>query len=464
MPEFFDTHCHLQDPRFDADRDTVVARAGEMRMLAVGSDFPSSRRAVAVAEQYENVYAAVGVHPTETADFANDPAAALAELQTLAASNDKIIAIGETGLDYHTPPFDADTQRAAFLAHLDLARELNLPVVLHARDAAAEVLGLVAPFVQAGGKAVWHCYSAPKKQLAELTARALALDLWLGISGMITYEEQRALRAQIKQIPDRHLLLDTDSPYLIPRPRELDRNEPGQCRRIAAALAEVRDVSIEDIARVTTRNACEFLGLDAPAAATEIVYPIRDSLYVNLTAQCNNACTFCARNQSFVVKGHDLALAAEPSAEEVIAAIGDGGAYREIVFCGFGEPTMRLDAMKTVSKYAKERLGKPTRLNTNGLANLQYGRDIAPELAGIIDAVSVSLNAATAAQYQELCRSNFGERAFFALQDFARSCLRYGIATTLTVVAMPGIDLTAVEQIARNLGANFRVRSFVDAG
>ncbi|GHV19632.1 radical SAM protein [Planctomycetales bacterium] len=459
MSAFFDSHCHLQDERFDADRDAVVERAGAMRMLVVGSDLPSSRRGAELTLQYKNIYAAVGVHPTETETFGD---ADLAALKELAAEFPRVVAVGETGLDYHHEPFDAATQRRAFLAHLALARELNLPVVLHARDAAAEVLDLVAPFMQSGGRAVWHCYSAPKKQLPALTARALSLNLYLGISAMITYEEQRALREQIKQIPDRHLLLDTDSPYLLPRPRVADRNEPANCRRLAEALAEIRGVTVADIARITTRNAEEFLGLETPAAPS-VVYPIRDALYVNLTARCNNACVFCARNRSYTVKGHNLALASEPTTAEVIAAIGDGGDYREIVFCGFGEPTMRLDELKQAARYAKSR-GKPTRLNTNGLADLQYGREIAAELVGLIDAVSISLNATTAAQYQALCQSNFGERAFGALQDFARACLRRGMATTLTVVEMPSLDLSAAKKIADDIGANFRVRSCVDAG
>lgn len=463
VPPLFDTHCHIQSERFAEDLPEVLSRAAHMRLLAVSSTAAYSRAAVALAERHENIYAGVGIHPTDTQDYAG-----CGELRDIIdtaspAARAKILAIGETGLDYHEEPFDRETQRRAFQDHIDLAAEFRLPLVLHARDCGAEVLEMVAPFVRAGGKAVWHCYSAPKKELPALTDRALELGLYFGISGMVTYEEQRRLREQILRIPDRFLLLDSDSPYLIPRPRAADRNEPSLCRQTAEKLAEVRGVSLTDIARITFRNACDFLGLPPPPEKEKIAYPIRDSLYLNLTGRCNNACVFCARNQSYVVKGHNLALASEPTVAEIKAAMGDFSQYREVVFCGFGEPTLRLDAVKEIAAYAHE-CGKPTRLNTNGLANLQYGRDIAPELKGLIDTVSVSLNSADPAQYAALCRSTFKERAFPGLQEFVRACLREGIKTVLTVVAMPEIDVAAAEKLARGLGAEFRARSFVDAG
>lgn len=465
MPEtpLFDTHCHLQSERFAADREEVLARAGDMRLLVPGCDLASSRAAVALAERHPNVYAAVGVHPSDCAGWAGP--GGLRELLAGAApaAREKIRAIGETGLDFHWPEPGREAQERVFRDHLALAEEFSLPVVLHARDSAAAVLDLVEPFVRRGGRAVWHCYSGPKKELPALTARAVEMGLWLGVGGMITYEEQGRLREELLKVPDKHLLLDSDSPYLVPRPRASERNEPALCKQTAEALARLRGVSLADVARITTRNACDFLGLPAPMAAAEIAYPIRDSLYLNLTSRCNNACTFCARNRSYVVKGHDLRLAAEPTVAEVMAAMGDFSQYREVVFCGFGEPTLRLPELKEIAARVHA-AGKPVRLNTNGLANLQYGRDVAPELAGLVDTVSISLNSADPAQYQRLCRSTFGERAHPGLLEFARACLRQGIRTVLTVVAMPDIDVAAAERLARETGAEFRARSFVDAG
>lgn len=460
---FFDTHCHIQHSRFDDDRDEIIATAltENVTMLAVGSDLASSALAVELAAKHQNVYAAIGVHPCDAGDFVDT--APLKNLYQRAEKREKIIAIGETGLDYYHRHCTPELQKNAFTQQIKLAQELDLPLVLHARDSAHEVLAMITPFVKNGGRAVWHCYSASKNNLPALTEQAIDLGLYFGISGMITYEEQRALRAQIERIPDKHLLLDTDAPYLLLRPRTMERNSPIECRRIAETLAHLRGVRVEDMARITTRNACELFKMPTPNNTAQIAYSIRDSLYLNITNQCNNNCVFCARTKSYVVKGHDLKLAREPSAPEVIEAMGNLSPYNEVVFCGFGEPTLRLPELKLIAQTIKTQ-NKPVRLNTNGLANLQYGRNIAEELRGLIDTVSISLNSANPQQYRELCRSNFGEAAFSAMQEFTRCCLQAGIKTILTVVAMPNIEIGAAEKLARQLGAEFRVRGFTDAG
>lgn len=462
--EFFDSHCHLQASQFEADREVVIARASEqgVRMLTIGTDAASSRAGVLLSQQHAGVYACVGIHPTAT-HHATD-----ADYQTLREliAGENVLAIGETGLDfYHRDASPREVQEEHFRRHIELAQRAGLPLVLHARESARETLDIVEPFLRAGGKAVWHCFSAAKKLLPEMIDRVKELNLYVGISGMITFEDQKSLQEAVKLIPDKHLLLDTDAPYLIPRPREVERNEPAQAVRIAQKLAQLRGVRLEDIARITTRNACDLLNLPAPEELREskLAYPIRNSLYLNLTAQCNNNCVFCGRNQGYVVKGHDLALDHDPDAAEMIAAMGDVSAYDEIVFCGYGEPTMRLEVLKEVARYLKGK-GQRVRLNTNGLADLQYGRSVAPELVGLVDTVSISLNSADPAQYDALCRSRYGEAAFPAMLDFARSCLRAGLRTTLTVVAMPQIDVEAARAVAQEVGAEFRVRSFVDAG
>ena len=143
----------------------------------------------------------------------------------------------------------------------------------------------------------------------------------------------------------------------------------------------------------------------------QIAYELDGALYLNLTNACPNRCTFCVRNFAPGVGGYDLWLGREPPAEQVLAAVGDPSRYREIVFCGYGEPTCRLDVSWQVARALKGR-GVPLRLNTNGLGNLINGRDILPDLAGLLDVVSVSLNAANAADYDRLCHSRYGEAAF----------------------------------------------------
>ncbi len=465
MDRFFDTHCHLSRPEFDSDRTEVIQRARDrhVQMLTVGTCVETSRRAVQIAEANPGVYATVGIHPNDTAAAGADDLDALREL---ARAHARVKAIGEIGLDYYRDRSPRETQQQFFDDQLDLAAELGLPVVLHARDSGEELLERVAPFLEQGGRAVWHCFVAGKKRLGRLLERAVALGLYLGMSGLVTFPDQKPLRAIVPSIPDRCLLLDTDSPFLIPRPRTVDRNEPAQAVRIAEELAFLREVSLQDVARITTRNAYEFLALPVPAdgdVPTGIAYVIRNSLYLSLTNQCTNACVFCARNQSYVVKGHDIRLERDPSADEVLQAMGDTSPYDEVVFCGFGEPTIRLNVLTTVAQQIKAQ-EKTVRLNTNGLGSLYHGRDIVPELAGLVDVVSVSLNTADADQYERLCRPQFGHAAYDAVCAFVRSCVAAGMETICTAVDMPGVDVEAVRRRAAGLGAAFRSRSYVDVG
>ncbi len=440
-------------------------------MLTLATDAASSRQVAKLAETYPSVYAGVGIHPNDTGEAEESD---LDVMREVARGCAKVVAIGETGLDYYRDRVTPARQRRFLELHLELARELNLPVVLHARSSGADLLEIIEPFLAAGGRAVWHCFLAGKKELPAFVERAKQSGLRLGLGGIATYEDQKPLRAIIPQIPDRLLLLETDAPFLLPRPAPAEaadsaasrRNEPLACRRVAEELARLRGVTPGDILRITTRNACEFLELELPtelAEAGKIAYAIRDSLYLALTNQCSNDCGFCARNESWIVKGHDIRLAHEPEAAEVLAAAGDAQGYKEVVFCGFGEPTLRLDTLKAVARELKRR-GCRVRLNTNGQADLVHERSIAPELAGLVDAVSISLNSADPEQYVRLCRSRFGARAQPAVIAFARACREAGLEVTLSVVALPEIDIDAARQVADDLGVAFRVRPFADAG
>ena len=461
--ELFDSHCHINSEHFNDDRKEVIlaAQKNQVQMLTCGTCVATSRVCSELAAEYQNVYAAAGIHPNHTGDGITDRD--YEELRQI-LSQDKVVAVGETGLDWYWDSVDRKVQQEHFRLHLELAKELKMPVVVHARDSADDCLDMIEPYVGGGSDFVWHCFIAGKKKLQRLLERSLDMGLYLGISGIVTYPEQIPFRKIIPQIPDKHLLLDTDSPYLIPKPRTVDRNEPGQALRIAEELALLRGVSVGDIARITTRNARKFLNLDQPDENIEkVVYQIRDSLYINLTNRCTNNCIFCARNQGFVVKGHDISLKHEPSADEVIGAMGGVRKYKEVVFCGYGESTMCLDVLLKVAAYCR-REGVSVRLNTNGLANLYYKRDIIPELAEVIDAVSISLNSADPVQYDQLCRSRYGKDAHPALLEFAKRCLAAGMDTTLTVVAMPDINVDAAQKLVEGIGVKFRARSYVDAG
>lgn len=202
------------------------------------------------------------------------------------------------------------------------------------------------------------------------------------------------------------------------------------------------------------------------AKAMNMLYNVGDGLYINLTNRCSCACTFCIRNEGDAVGSADtLWLDHEPTAAEVIAALEgtDLSAYSEVVFCGYGEPTEAFDTLKEVARWLKANTGLPVRINTNGQGSLICERDIAPELEGIVDALSISLNTPDPEAYLALTRSRYGEAAFDAVLDFAKRAKAYVPAITLTTVSttITPEQETACARICEDLGVDYRIRAFV---
>jgi TatD family-associated radical SAM protein len=190
-----------------------------------------------------------------------------------------------------------------------------------------------------------------------------------------------------------------------------------------------------------------------------ITYEIRDALYINLTNRCTNNCSFCIRKHPEGM-GVDLWLRSEPPIEEILADLETPKAYSEVVFCGFGEPLERLKEVIEVCRYLKKK-GAQVRINTNGQANLIWGRNIVPELAGLVDSISISLNAANAKDYVQICKPEHGEAAYSAVLEFAQECVKYIPEVCLTVVdVISARDIELCRSIACTMGAEFRVRHY----
>jgi TatD DNase family protein len=246
-----DTHTHLDDRRYDADRDVILARAREAgveRMITIGCDLSTSRAAVALADHYPEVYASVGVHPHEVKHIAPGW---YDELRRLAA-HEKVLAYGEIGLDYHYNHSPADEQRARFREQLHLARELRLPVVIHTREAQEDTIQILKDEWSADLGGVFHCFSGD----AWLAKDALDLEFYLSFSGIITFQNAGMLRDIVKTVPVDRLLVETDCPYLTPVPHRGKRNEPAYVRHVAETLAALSNgADIEAMAERTSANA-----------------------------------------------------------------------------------------------------------------------------------------------------------------------------------------------------------------
>ena len=192
-----------------------------------------------------------------------------------------------------------------------------------------------------------------------------------------------------------------------------------------------------------------------------ITYPLGSKLYINLTNQCTNDCKFCVRKFKDGLGGYKLWLDEEPSAEEVINDIDQPEEYEEIVFCGFGEPLMRLKIVKKVAGWLQDNYPHlPLRINTNGLANLVYDKNVLKELAGLVDAMSISLNASTEEQYQAVSQSQYGKEAFGAVIEFIKEAKRYIPSVQVSVVNYPGVNIKKCQELAVELNVEFKLRHF----
>lgn len=255
-----DTHAHLDDAAFADDREAVLARAmdaGVEQLVTVGADIATSRAAIALAARHANLWATVGVHPH---DAKTVDAAALGELERMARSA-KVVAIGEIGLDFYRDLSPREAQRSAFAAQLDLARRLQLPVVIHDRDAHEEVLAHLRAWVATtpGARGVLHCFSGDEA----MARAAIDLGFYVSLAGPVTFAKAPRLHHLASALPLERLLLETDCPYLAPEPFRGKRNEPANVRLIAERVAALRGTTLAEVARATTANAKRLFGLES---------------------------------------------------------------------------------------------------------------------------------------------------------------------------------------------------------
>ena len=244
----FDTHAHMDDHAFDTDREALLSalpQQGIGVLMNPGCSLESSRNACALARTYDYIYAAVGSHP-DVADEVSE--AVLEEYRQLVRENPKVKAIGEIGLDYHYEDIPREVQKQAFRAQMALAAELNLPVIVHERDAHEDGMKIVEEFPTVKG--VFHCYSGSLEMAKWLTQRGW----YIGFTGVLTFKNARKALEVAANIPLDRLVLETDCPYMAPEPFRGKRNDPGKLYRMAEKLAEIRGLTVEEIHTITVEN------------------------------------------------------------------------------------------------------------------------------------------------------------------------------------------------------------------
>lgn len=253
-----DSHAHIQGKEYAGEAEAVIERAraaGVETIIAVGGagDMSSNREAVALAQSFANIYATVGMHPHDAKDVGAEDLNTLREL----TSRPKVVAVGETGLDYYYNHSPHDTQRRVFAQFIQMARETTLPIVVHERDAAQDVADLLRNEGAGKLRGVIHCFTGNY----EAACAYLDLGFYLSFTGIITFKNAGPLREVVRQVPLERIFVETDSPYLTPVPHRGKRNEPAYVRYVAETVAALKGVALEEVARVTTENVRALFGI-----------------------------------------------------------------------------------------------------------------------------------------------------------------------------------------------------------
>ncbi|MFD2367936.1 TatD family hydrolase [Pseudoduganella sp. GCM10020061] len=249
---YIDSHCHINFPELAERMPAILAKMEENKVthaLCVSVDLPDFPQVLALAEQYPNIYASVGVHP----DYEDTPEPSVEQLVQL-AQHPRILAIGETGLDYYRLEGDLEWQRERFRVHIRASRETRKPLIIHTRSASADTLRIMeeegAGTDKGGVAGVMHCFT----ESLEVAQAALAMGFYISFSGIVTFKSAKELQAVAREVPLERMLIETDSPYLAPVPFRGKMNEPGYVRHVAEYIATLKDVPLEQVARQTSDN------------------------------------------------------------------------------------------------------------------------------------------------------------------------------------------------------------------
>lgn len=252
----FETHAHYDDKAFDEDRENLLLELyqnGITTIINVSSDLASIKRTLSLAEKYPYIYGAVGVHPSDSGELTEETFLEL----TKACQHEKVVAVGEIGLDYYWQEPEKKIQKKWFERQILLAQEVSLPVIIHSREAAKDTLDMMRALHAEKSGGVIHCFSYSREMAAEF----LKLDYYFGIGGVVTFQNAKKLREAVAYIPIDKLLLETDSPYLAPVPNRGKRNNSGNIPYIAQEIAQIKGVSYEEIIAATRQNSERLFGV-----------------------------------------------------------------------------------------------------------------------------------------------------------------------------------------------------------
>ncbi len=423
-----------------------AAESGVTGFMVPGISLESSLKAAFLSETRAGVYASAGIHPNEfDPDFPDNPAD-ISEILL----RPRVIAVGETGLDLYRERTSAELQIKMFKKHIRLAEAFGLTLIVHSRNAEREVLDVLGDDVAV--PVIMHCYTGPY----DVALEAVSRGYYIGFAGPLTFKKNDQLRDLARSLPPDRILIETDAPYLSPEPHRGKRNEPSNVKYIADTIIKIWDRDASMTAVTLMKNSMEALQL-GPARRTDLVYLLYGNIYMNITGRCANRCRFCIKDRAdgighYYLKHHREPLEArlESIIESLSPCMGE-----ELVFCGYGEPTMRPELLKKLARSASER-GFPVRLNTNGTCLSWLSPSETASLLEPFDSVSVSLNASCREEYNAVCRPLDGN-AWDRLLEFIELAGR-AASVRLTAVKYSGASMESVKKLAKNLNLPLRIR------
>lgn len=253
----FDTHVHVNAEQFNEDLEEVIERAKEAgvnHMVVVGFDRPTIKRAMELVEAYDFMYAAVGWHPVDAIDMTEDDLQWIEEL----SSHPKVVAIGEMGLDYHWDKSPKDVQKEVFRKQIQLAKKVGLPIIIHNREATADIVNILKEEEASSVGGIMHCFSGS----AETALECIEMNFYISLGGPVTFKNAKKPKEVAAAVPLDRLLVETDCPYLAPHPFRGKRNEPSYVKLVAEQIAEIKELTIEEVSKATTENAKKLFGIN----------------------------------------------------------------------------------------------------------------------------------------------------------------------------------------------------------
>lgn len=456
---YIDSHCHLDSTLFSRWRE-IIREAEEKDVKKILSVFCEPKNLDHIFEMMDepNIYFIVGCHPHQAVEYSGIIEQKIIDLAR--KYPDKVVAIGETGLDYyynHSPP---EIQKKVFRRHLVLAEELNLPVVIHTREAGEDTLKMLH---EAGAfeklSLLFHCYSQSEDFLSCLLPYP---KVHFSFSGMITFKKAHSLRRQLQAISLANLMVETDAPYMAPEPFRGKENNPSYIPVIVRSMADTLGMSENILKDILNANTLRFFRIKDENISQETAYEYKGNIYLNITSYCGLQCPFCIKKQG-CFGGNPLILKKIPDAAEVIQRLQEYSLsdYKEIVFCGYGEPTLNLPVLIDVSNWIRNNTSLKIRVNTNGLGNYYQQTNIVPLLAQHVDYISISMNASSSREYRAVMNlTSFQPDYYTHIKTFleeSRKCFSKD-RICISAVRVPELDPAAFEEFASQQGVHWRLR------